>query len=262
MFLQVKNRFCKAIIFALASVAFSFAIRAAGAHHEQDGLGVMIAQAGTATKQTEQVLSSRSAIREAQSLLSQLGYEPGPVDGLWGPKTASAYRSFLIDRNLPVASGLTASNLSQMRRASSGQPATQTTAQPTLSIYAAAAIGRMDQVDAALHSGVNVDSVDGRGWTALMYAADNNNTDVASLLIGAGANANLMAPDGSTALSLAEQRGHGETIALLSSSTAAARTNAERSTFRSAPAESRMTKPSATSDAATQFLLGLLSILD
>ena len=34
-------------------------------------------------------------------LLSASGYDPGPADGIWGPRTEAAFRSFLEDRDLP-----------------------------------------------------------------------------------------------------------------------------------------------------------------
>jgi uncharacterized membrane protein len=36
-----------------------------------------------------------------QRLLTRMGYDPGPVDGLDGPKTEAALRAFTADRNLP-----------------------------------------------------------------------------------------------------------------------------------------------------------------
>ena len=33
-------------------------------------------------------------VKDAQTLLTALGYSPGPVDGQWGPQTANAVRSF------------------------------------------------------------------------------------------------------------------------------------------------------------------------
>ena len=42
-----------------------------------------------------------STIREAQQLLHELGYAPGPSDGIWGPRTERAYRSYLRDAGLP-----------------------------------------------------------------------------------------------------------------------------------------------------------------
>ncbi len=64
---------------------------------------------------TEVELTSRAAIREAQSLLAELGYQPGPADGLWGPKTGIAYQSFLVDQNLPESDVLTEASLSALR---------------------------------------------------------------------------------------------------------------------------------------------------
>ena len=43
---------------------------------------------------TEVKLTSRTAIREAQSLLAELGYQPGPADGIWGTKTGVAFPVF------------------------------------------------------------------------------------------------------------------------------------------------------------------------
>ncbi len=35
--------------------------------------------------------------REAQQLLTDLGYDPGPVDGQYGPQTADAVKTFQRD---------------------------------------------------------------------------------------------------------------------------------------------------------------------
>ena len=70
---------------------------------------------------TDIVLTSRAAIRETQSLLAELGYQPGPADGLWGPKTGVAFRSFLVDQNLPESDVLTEASLSALREAA-GRP--------------------------------------------------------------------------------------------------------------------------------------------
>lgn len=37
-----------------------------------------------------------------QRLLARMGYDPGPVDGLEGPRTEAALRTFIADRNLPA----------------------------------------------------------------------------------------------------------------------------------------------------------------
>ena len=45
-----------------------------------------------------------SATRDVQELLEALGYAPGPVDGIWGERTATAWRSFARDSAERVAS--------------------------------------------------------------------------------------------------------------------------------------------------------------
>lgn len=46
--------------------------------------------------------SSRASTRDLQEKLVLLGYEPGPIDGLFGPKTREAIRSFQKDSELVV----------------------------------------------------------------------------------------------------------------------------------------------------------------
>lgn len=58
---------------------------------------------------------SRAEIREAQALLAAMGYAPGPVDGLWGPRTLRAARTFLADAGLPVEPVVPASALRALR---------------------------------------------------------------------------------------------------------------------------------------------------
>ena len=47
--------------------------------------------------QVEAPLPPPSATRDVQDLLQALGYQPGPVDGVWGPLTAGAWRRFARD---------------------------------------------------------------------------------------------------------------------------------------------------------------------
>ena len=61
------------------------------------------------------------AIREAQSLLSALGYQPGPADGIWGRRSAEAYQSFLRDAGLARADVLTPDALRTMQRIAAGR---------------------------------------------------------------------------------------------------------------------------------------------
>lgn len=55
------------------------------------------------------------AIREAQELLAALGYKPGPADGRWGARSATAYTAFLRDAGLPPGDTLTPEGLRAMR---------------------------------------------------------------------------------------------------------------------------------------------------
>ena len=45
---------------------------------------------------------TRSEILELQKKLTVLGYEPGPIDGWYGEKTAIAYRNYQHDQNQEV----------------------------------------------------------------------------------------------------------------------------------------------------------------
>ena len=46
--------------------------------------------------------ANRSATARVQAGLAQLGYDPGPVDGVQGPKTTSAIRAYQRDNGLLV----------------------------------------------------------------------------------------------------------------------------------------------------------------
>lgn len=92
---------------------------------------VIQSKAGTVDAEDRTKFSSDD-VREAQELLTTLGYEPGPADGLWGSRTNSAYRSFLKDAGLPLADTLTSRALQALRKAVSfdqddGSQAEQTT---------------------------------------------------------------------------------------------------------------------------------------
>ncbi|MFQ5974008.1 MAG: peptidoglycan-binding protein [Alphaproteobacteria bacterium] len=43
-----------------------------------------------------------SLVASTQALLTRLGYEPGPVDGVMGPRTSAAIREYQLDRGLPA----------------------------------------------------------------------------------------------------------------------------------------------------------------
>ena len=54
-------------------------------------------------------------IKEAQQLLSELGYDPGPIDGIWGPRTESALRKFQGDFGLKEDGVIDQDILSKLR---------------------------------------------------------------------------------------------------------------------------------------------------
>ena len=70
------------------------------------------------------------AIREAQALMTALGYEPGPADGLWGGRTGRAYAAFLRDAGLPRGNVLTPEALRAMRAAAKGRNVTAALSSP------------------------------------------------------------------------------------------------------------------------------------
>ena len=39
-------------------------------------------------------------MRRTQEILTEKGYDPGPVDGLWGERTETAVRAFQRDKGL------------------------------------------------------------------------------------------------------------------------------------------------------------------
>lgn len=56
-------------------------------------------------------MAQSADVRDAQTTLQELGYEPGPADGLMGPNTAAALRGFQRDQGLAETGELTAETL-------------------------------------------------------------------------------------------------------------------------------------------------------
>ena len=176
------------------------------------------------------------AIREAQSLLTELGYSPGAVDGRWGPATVAAYRAFLADNDLPAAAALTPPTLRAMRAAvarrtvdakTSEEAPSQTPDDDTtcsaatpaatrpLDLHGAAKAGDVEGVAAAIAAGADVDGRDDGGWTALMHAVNNDLAPLVEHLLDSKADPNLRTPDGTSALVIAVSRGNTNNVAQL-----------------------------------------------
>lgn len=69
----------------------------------------------------------RAMVREAQQILTELGYRPGPVDGLFGSKTGAAITAYQRDTGLAQTGTPSAALLDQLRanRQAAAGPAPQ-----------------------------------------------------------------------------------------------------------------------------------------
>jgi hypothetical protein len=59
--------------------------------------------------------ASGGPVRAAQAELGRLGYNPGPIDGVIGPRTAGAIRAFQRAQRLPETGSLTPETLGRLR---------------------------------------------------------------------------------------------------------------------------------------------------
>ena len=202
----------------------------------QPGSGTQTGEAPLGDESTADVSRPPpQAIREAQSLLAALGYQPGPADGVWSPSAQTAYQAFLRDAGLPQAEALTPQALRAMQSVAARQGTTQTgvgttgteappavpssaTPQPQIrpdALHNAAQAGDIEMLKAAVTAGVDVNARDSRGRTALMHAVDKGYPLLVQELLEAQADVNVRAPDGATALFMAAAHGHTEIIELL-----------------------------------------------
>jgi len=53
-------------------------------------------------------------MREAQRALRDLGYHPGPIDGMFGPRTRSALEKYQLAEKLPVTGQLDAETMQRL----------------------------------------------------------------------------------------------------------------------------------------------------
>ncbi len=155
----------------------------------------------------------KRVLREAQGLLAQLGYAPGPADGVWRPESAQAYRAFLGKAGMAPGNALTPAGLRALRRAARDRATAIRSASQRL--HRAVRAGDVDGLKAALKAGVDADARDRRGWTALMHAANKGHTLTVAPLLAAKADPDVRAADGATALFMAAAHGHTEIVSLL-----------------------------------------------
>ena len=66
-----------------------------------NNVGFVISQAVAAHH--EKVTYSFSVVMRVQRVLAAKGYDPGPVDGLFGPRTAAALKAYQRDNGMPAS---------------------------------------------------------------------------------------------------------------------------------------------------------------
>lgn len=79
----------------------------------------------------------------------------------------------------------------------------------------AAADNNMKLIQYLLIAGADVNAIDNRGWTALMWAAELEHFDIVKYLVEHGANVNVMSRHLETALMYAVERGHFDIVRYL-----------------------------------------------
>jgi peptidoglycan hydrolase-like protein with peptidoglycan-binding domain len=81
-------------------------------------------------------------VREVQRRLRRLGYRPGPVDGIYGPRTRAATRWFQLKHGLPRTGTATLATVVHLRQRTRPQPRTRTTRHtPTTTTTTTATLG-------------------------------------------------------------------------------------------------------------------------
>lgn len=81
-----------------------------------------------------------------------------------------------------------------------------------LQFHHAAGAGDLSLAKKLVRGGIDINSTDTKGWTALVRAARNHRSDVVRYLVDQDANKEAKANFGNTALTLAAQRGHVEIV--------------------------------------------------
>lgn len=84
-----------------------------------------------------------------------------------------------------------------------------------ITFISAAKAGDIEKVKTLLKDGININSTNNYGETALIVAAQNGHTEIVKLLIEKGANTNILGNSFTTALMSASMNGHTEIVKLL-----------------------------------------------
>lgn len=83
-------------------------------------LGMSLGESGSAQSPNTPP-ETTELVTSIQKTLAKLGYDPGPVDGLWGAATSNAIRKFESARNLPVRGRVSGRVLRELMDANGGR---------------------------------------------------------------------------------------------------------------------------------------------
>ena len=156
--------------------------------------------------QTISAESSHDDVHQVQKRLRELGYDPGPADGIWGKKTTLAVKLFQRDKGLPVTGKLDARTRAELMNK---KPPSKR------SFFEAVKRDDIIAVKALIAAGVDVNVSDKSEETPLHIPAVSRYNGITALLIDEDANVNDRADRALTPLHAAEWGGHKDTAALL-----------------------------------------------
>jgi ankyrin repeat protein len=150
--------------------------------------------------------SSDDDVYQVQKRLSELGYDPGPIDGVWGKKTTLALKRFQRDNGLPVTGKLDERTRAELINK---KPPSKR------SFFEAVKRDDIITVKALIVAGADINASDKSAETPLHIAAVRGYDEITSLLIDEGANVNARDGRELTPLHAAAWGGHKETVVLL-----------------------------------------------
>lgn len=67
-------------------------------------------------------MNGNAQVRAAQEALEEKGYDPGPIDGIWGPRTAAAVSEYQRQENMTVSGRLDVPTMTQLELGPDGKP--------------------------------------------------------------------------------------------------------------------------------------------
>lgn len=94
----------------------------ANAKSKGDGIGQLLKAVGNKEKNTTLVAAKSledKKVRFVQTRLAELGYSPGPVDGVFGQKTRDAIEEFENDRQIPITGEISRALIKALSRRAS-----------------------------------------------------------------------------------------------------------------------------------------------